>query len=76
MISRIISSFSFLITYVGAAQDKDANGLPGIPYLSTAQTKATVHVSSGSSGSSRDQSEDGDATTDNIDPADAKPVQR
>ncbi|TXG48101.1 hypothetical protein EZV62_027395 [Acer yangbiense] len=60
----------------GAAQDKDANGLPGIPYLSTAQTKATVHVSSGSSGSSRDQSEDGDATTDNIDPADAKPVQR
>ncbi|KAI9197804.1 hypothetical protein LWI28_004788 [Acer negundo] len=58
----------------GAAQDKDANGLPGIPYLSTAQTKATV--SSGRSGSSRDQSEDDDATTDNKDPADVKPVQR
>ncbi|KAI9197620.1 hypothetical protein LWI28_001677 [Acer negundo] len=58
----------------GAAQDKDANGLPGIPYLSTAQTKATV--SSGSSGSTRDQSEDDDATTDNTDPVDAKPVQR
>ncbi|KAI9198320.1 hypothetical protein LWI28_013848 [Acer negundo] len=54
----------------GAAQDKDANGLPGIPYLSTAQTKATV--SSGRSGSSRDQSEDDDATTDNTDPADMK----
>ncbi|KAK1555213.1 hypothetical protein Q3G72_023476 [Acer saccharum] len=57
-------------TFKGAAQDKDANGLPGIPYLSTAQTKATVHVSSGSSSSSRDQSED------NMDPADAKRVQR
>ncbi|KAK0579171.1 hypothetical protein LWI29_022150 [Acer saccharum] len=52
--------------YDRAAQHKDADG----------QTKATVHVSSGSGGSSRDQSEDGDATTDNIDPADAKPVQR
>ncbi|KAK1557973.1 hypothetical protein Q3G72_035236 [Acer saccharum] len=62
-------------TFKGAAQDKDANGLPGIPYLSTAKMKATVHVSSGSSGSSRDQSEDDDATTDNIDLADAKPVQ-
>ncbi|TXG65940.1 hypothetical protein EZV62_007215 [Acer yangbiense] len=85
--SRIISSFSFLITYVGAAydlsrsQDKDVNGLPGIPYLSTAQKKATIHVSSGNSGSSRDLSDDDEldgetATTDNMDPADAKRVRR
>ncbi|KAK3188676.1 hypothetical protein Dsin_028237 [Dipteronia sinensis] len=58
------------------SQDKDANGQPGIPYLSTAQNKATIHVSSGNSGSSRDLSEDADATTDNMDPADAKHVRR
>ncbi|KAK3227793.1 hypothetical protein Dsin_007655 [Dipteronia sinensis] len=37
--------------------DKDANGLPGIPHLSTAQKKAAIHVSSGNSDSSRDQVE-------------------
>ncbi|KAK2637826.1 hypothetical protein Ddye_025621 [Dipteronia dyeriana] len=63
------------------SQDKDVNGLPGIPYLSTAQKKATIHVSSGNSGSSRDQSDDDEldgetATTDNMDPADAKRVRR
>ncbi|TXG65935.1 hypothetical protein EZV62_007210 [Acer yangbiense] len=61
------------------SQDKDVNGLPGIPYLSTAQKKATIHVSSGNSGSSRDLSDDDEldgksATTDNMDPADAKRV--
>ncbi|KAK1556340.1 hypothetical protein Q3G72_003188 [Acer saccharum] len=35
-----------------------------------------LHKRPGSSGPSRDQSEDDDATTDNIDPADEKPVQR
>ncbi|KAK0599884.1 hypothetical protein LWI29_009480 [Acer saccharum] len=63
------------------SQDKDVNGLPGIPYLSTAQKKATIHVSSGNSGSSRDLSDDDEldgetATTDNMDPADAKRVRR
>ncbi|KAK2644788.1 hypothetical protein Ddye_019983 [Dipteronia dyeriana] len=66
---------------LSGSQDKDANGLPGIPYLSTAQTKATIHVSSGNSGSSGDQSEDDEldgetATTDNMDPADTKRVPR
>ncbi|KAK0578918.1 hypothetical protein LWI29_018334 [Acer saccharum] len=33
-----------------------------------------LHKRPGSSGPSRDQSEDDDATTDNIDPADEKPM--
>ncbi|KAL5768248.1 hypothetical protein ACOSP7_014803 [Xanthoceras sorbifolium] len=63
------------------SQDKDANGLPGIPSVSTAQKKAGIPVRSGNSGSSRELSEDDEvdgetATTENMDPTDAKRVRR
>ncbi|XP_031396243.1 light-inducible protein CPRF2 [Punica granatum] len=64
------------------SQDKDGSGVPlGIPSLPTKQKKIAVPVRSTTSGSSRDQSDDDEfegetATTDNMDPADAKRVRR
>ncbi|KAH9687868.1 bZIP transcription factor RISBZ2 [Citrus sinensis] len=63
------------------SQNKDANGLHGIPSISTTLKKPLVPVRSATSGSSRDLSEDDEAegetaTTENMDPVDAKRVRR
>lgn len=63
------------------SQDKDADGMHGIPSISATLKKTEVPVRSITSGSSREQSEDEEAdgetaTTENMDPADAKRVRR
>lgn len=68
---------------ISKSHDKDGGGVPlGITSLSATQKKTGIPMRSTTSGSSREQSDDDDeaegetATTENMDPADAKRVRR
>ncbi|KAJ0014511.1 hypothetical protein Pint_20500 [Pistacia integerrima] len=75
-----IAPFGVREAALSTSQDKDSNGLNGIP-SSTTQTKNAAPTKSATSGSSREQSEDDEIDgeteiTENMDPADVKRVRR
>lgn len=79
------ANFPFLFLFhlgvgpdLSKSQDEDAGGLIGISSLTAMQKKSGIPVRSTTSGSSRDLSDDYEetATTDHLDPANAKRVRR